>query len=148
MQGLPFGDFKALLNDNFDTFAERAFWRSVYRELKRGRVRTWDYQLSFSLWKRGLLSIVPEKNLVSNIGFGAEAVNTTDASSPLADRKREEIFPLKYNSDVTRHREAELHFFYNHIMDRRPCKFYLKMLLKRIGVFHYLMVLKKRVGDA
>ena len=143
LNNLPYKEFKLLLKENFDTLPERLFWKSVYRSLKQGQTQTWDYQLSFSLWRKEMLSIVPEKNLISNIGFGVEAINTTDASSPLADRKREKIFPLQHNPDVTRHRKAERHFFYNHIMERRPCKFYLKMLLKRIGIFQFLMSLKK-----
>ena len=143
---LSFCDFKALLRQNFDTLPERLFWKSVYRGLKSGQIRTWDYQFSFSLWERGLLSIIPEKNLISNIGFGAGAIHTTDTSSLLSDRKREKIFPLEHNPDVVRHREAERQFFRNHVMENRPCKFYLKTLLKRIGIFQHLMALKKRVG--
>ena len=143
---LPFGDFEALINKTFSSFSERVFWKNVYRSLEKKQIHTWDYQLSFSLWQRGMVSIIPEKNLISNIGFGIGAIHTTDADSPLADRQRENIFPLEHNPDVVRHCEAERQFFRNHVMENRPCKFYLKMLLKRIGVFQYLMAMKKRVG--
>ena len=143
LDNFPFSEFKVLLKKDFDTLGERLQLKSVYRGLKRGEIKTWDYQFSFSLLKRGFLSVIPGKNLISNIGFSADAIHTTDTSSPLADRRREVIFPLKHAPDVERNREAERSFFYNYTTERRLCKFYLKMLLKRIGVFQYLMALKK-----
>ena len=143
LDNLPFSEFKVLLKKDFDTLGERLQLKSVYRGLKRGEIKTWDYQFSFSLLKRGFLSVIPGKNLISNIGFSADAIHTTDTSSPLADRRREVIFPLKHAPDVERNREAERFFFYNYTTEKGLCKFYLKMLLKRIGVFQYLMALKK-----
>ena len=42
----------------------------------RGKVDTWDYQWTFACWIQNALTIIPNVNLVSNIGFGSKAVHT------------------------------------------------------------------------
>ena len=37
---------------------------------------TWDYQWVYSCWKNKSYSIIPQKNLVTNIGIGPDASNT------------------------------------------------------------------------
>jgi hypothetical protein len=47
-------------------------------------IDTWDYQWTFSIWHHNALAIVSGKNLVTNIGFGADATHTkTDAHNEL-----------------------------------------------------------------
>ena len=71
-----------------------AYWRSIFNQVYNGQIDTWDYQLTFSLWLRGMISICPSRNLVSNIGFGPEATHTTD-NSPRANMPVfEASFPL------------------------------------------------------
>lgn len=65
---------------------EADFWRSMFDAVASGRLDTWDFQWVFSSWANRMSSVVPAVNLISNIGFGADATHTTGAS-PLADRK-------------------------------------------------------------
>jgi hypothetical protein len=55
-------------------------WVHIFEELKAGRIDTWDYQLAFLNFFKGRLSIIPNQNLISNIGFGENATHTTQAS--------------------------------------------------------------------
>ena len=42
---------------------------------------------------------MPRRNLISNIGFGADALHTTEPASPLADLPWEDLrFPLSHPS--------------------------------------------------
>jgi hypothetical protein len=50
---------------------ENAF-DSVYE----GRMDTWDFQWTFTILSNNGLSIIPNKNLISNIGFDGEATHT------------------------------------------------------------------------
>jgi FkbM family methyltransferase len=43
-----------------------------------GEIDTWDYQWMYAIWKAKAFSIVPNKNLVTNIGFGADATHTKE----------------------------------------------------------------------
>lgn len=38
----------------------------------------WDYQWVFSIWRNNGLCIVPNRNLIRNIGFNSEGTHTTD----------------------------------------------------------------------
>ena len=55
-------------------------WRRVFDALHANEIDTWDYQLMFAAWANSMVSIVPQKNLVTNIGFGLEATHTKGAS--------------------------------------------------------------------
>lgn len=59
------------------------YWAHVFeRNWREGVAGNWDYAWVFSCWRSGGLSVVPAKNLVSNIGFGTGGTHTTDARSP------------------------------------------------------------------
>lgn len=59
-------------------------------------IDTWDYQWTFARLLNGL-AIVPQANLVSNLGFGAGATHTHDAGNRLAELPQgAALFPLKH----------------------------------------------------
>lgn len=68
-----------------------------------GQLDTWDYQWSFTLLVQSGLSIMPNVNLISNIGFGGEATHTFNSSHPWANLPAEPIpRPLCHPSFVIR----------------------------------------------
>jgi hypothetical protein len=78
-----------------------AFWRSIFTQVYDGQIDTWDYQLTLSFWLRGMISICPARNLISNIGFGSDATHTKDAN-PRANMPVYEMkFPLIAPSALT-----------------------------------------------
>jgi hypothetical protein len=82
-------------------FSLVAYWRSIFNNVYHGAIDTWDYQLTFSFWLRGMLSICPARNLTSNIGFGADATHTKD-NSPRANMPVYEMqFPLVSPTSLT-----------------------------------------------
>ena len=56
---------------------ERAFWTGIFDSLFSKNIDTWDYQWQYACFLQNGLSVIPNVNLVSNIGFGADATNTT-----------------------------------------------------------------------
>lgn len=52
------------------------YWKAVFSDAYAGVVDTWDAQWAFACWSNGLLAAIPEKNLIDNIGFGADATHT------------------------------------------------------------------------
>jgi hypothetical protein len=51
---------------------ERNFWIALFES----PLETWDYQWGYAIWKNSGLCILPNENLVINIGFGPEATHT------------------------------------------------------------------------
>jgi hypothetical protein len=60
-------------------------WQRIFERLKAGQIDTWDYQLTFINFFNNGLSIIPNQNLISNIGFGAGATHTGSAESKYAN---------------------------------------------------------------
>jgi hypothetical protein len=50
---------------------DRRYWEGMLRDTASGRINTWDYQWLYSIWRAGGVSVIPNANLVSNIGFNA-----------------------------------------------------------------------------
>jgi hypothetical protein len=56
---------------------ERSYWRAIFQRLvDRGEPDTWDYQWTFTCLVNGGLTALPNRNLVSNVGFGVDATHT------------------------------------------------------------------------
>jgi hypothetical protein len=59
--------------------AERVHWQRAFDNVQRRGLDAWDYQLALTCWSQSMLSIVPNQNLISNIGFGPDATHTHSA---------------------------------------------------------------------
>lgn len=62
--------------------AHRRYWDYTFRTV--GAVDTWDYQWTYAIMRAGAVAIRPQVNLVTNIGFGADATHTTRANAEIA----------------------------------------------------------------
>ncbi len=83
---------------------EQAFryWSATFQGMYEG-FDTWDYPWLFACWLNQGLTILPNINLVSNIGFGKEGTHATDSNSILSNIPVEEIqFPLKHPPFIIR----------------------------------------------
>ncbi|MEW5859289.1 MAG: glycosyltransferase family 2 protein, partial [Cyanobacteriota bacterium] len=53
------------------------FWQKIFQNAYQNQNRScWDYQWLLACWLQHGLKIVPEVNLITNIGFGANATHT------------------------------------------------------------------------
>lgn len=73
----------------------RGYWARHFEMTVTGGINTWDYSWTMSVWNSGGLAILPEVNMVSNIGFGQGATHTT-GDSRLARLPVEEPGPLRH----------------------------------------------------
>ena len=54
----------------------RAMWRAIFDDIIAGRTDTWDHQWFYTMLRNQTLAVLPEVNLVRNIGYGSEATHT------------------------------------------------------------------------
>jgi hypothetical protein len=88
--------------------AERKHWYEVFQGVYEGRIDTWDYQWVLSTWQQGMVSVMPNVNLISNIGFGPEATHTR-GTSIYSEIPTEPIsFPLIHADIVLPHLGADV----------------------------------------
>jgi hypothetical protein len=99
-------DWPAMKADNWiatvcpDPF-EAQLWTAHFDNVCTGGLDTWDFQWTFAVWKHGGLCVAPAVNLVSNIGFGAQATHTKEASA-LANLPTRPIGPLVHPPTIER----------------------------------------------
>lgn len=73
------------------------FWAGIFDEVKAGRIDTWDYQWRYTIWDHEGCAIIPEVNLISNIGFDERGTHTRDGASLDANRPLGSLrFPLSH----------------------------------------------------
>jgi hypothetical protein len=97
-----------LLNSTLENNSARRYWYKEFQKTYDGKVDTWDHQLTFTCWTQSGLTILPSVNLVSNIGFGAGALHTTESDSQWGNRRTKEVkFPLNHPLMVVRDAEAD-----------------------------------------
>ena len=82
-------------------------WSNVFQQVYDERLDTWDYPWQLSCWIRRGLTILPNINLVSNIGFEAEGTHTK-GKNPLANLPTKMMsFPLKHPPFILRNTQAD-----------------------------------------
>lgn len=78
------------IEEIFSDTKTRKYWLEIFYKMKNEEIDTWDYQWNFTLWKENQLTIIPNKNLISNIGFGENATHTK-SESKFSNIKTEEM---------------------------------------------------------
>ncbi|MFM6693784.1 MAG: glycosyltransferase family 2 protein, partial [Microcystis panniformis] len=73
------------------------YWTKNFQRTYEGDPTVWDYRWTFACWIQNGLTILPNHNLVSNIGFGEDATHTIGSKSRVANLPVKEMnFPLKH----------------------------------------------------
>jgi hypothetical protein len=83
-------------------------WADVAQRLYDGHLTGWDFKWMFACWVQNGLSIIPNVNLVSNIGHGIDATHTDDEKSPYSNLPVEPMsFPLKHPPFIIRDLQSD-----------------------------------------
>jgi hypothetical protein len=91
-----------------DKNASKYWFRKFAEVYGSHKTHIWDYQWTFACWTCSGLSILPNKNLISNIGFGIEATHTKYADSPYSLMPVSPMeFPLRHPPFVIRDAQAD-----------------------------------------
>ena len=85
------------------------YWQKIFQAIYDKKItHGWDYRWTFACWIQNGLIILPHVNLVTNIGFGAGASNTTDSTSKNANLPIQAMsFPLEHPPFVLCHFRAD-----------------------------------------
>ena len=86
-------------------------WIRILTKVKNNKIDTWDYQWTYSMWSQDGLAILPNKNLVKNIGFGKVATHTKSSNSKLEKNEVSPLYIKNHPTMIVRDLEADLHFY-------------------------------------
>ena len=101
-------------NKIFEIEIAANYFRSIFDSVYNGKIDTWDYQWNACVWYNNGLSVTPNKNLVTNIGFGPDATHTTDINEKKkGSRSSHSILPLKHLDSIIRDTKADEYVFFN-----------------------------------
>lgn len=111
MKGWP--DFKCseAFKSLSGSFWERRFWtRLLDRYYFKRKPDTWDYPWLLACWAANGLSVIPERNLVSNIGFG---INATHAQFETfyANYPTKDLWEIKHPPAIVRNQKADIYTY-------------------------------------
>lgn len=110
-----------LLESIFCDETVRDYWKKIMDDVFNGAIDTWDYQWCLACWQQSMLAIMPNVNLVSNIGFGSDATHTTSVSIYSDMPTVPMSFPIRHPNLVMVNHEADK-FTANNMFKQSFCK--------------------------
>jgi hypothetical protein len=76
------------IRSNFKDSSITTYWENTFNSVYEKDVSfTWDYQWFLSIWKNNGIAVLPNKNLVKNIGWSNDATHTTEPNHHLGKVK-------------------------------------------------------------
>lgn len=106
------GGLRSVLQSN----SMRRYWERIFQAIyDRTRRPAWDYLLMLACFTHNLVNIVPNVNLVTNIGFGDSGTNCMDPEAPGANILVHAMqFPLMHPPHVIPDHKADRQIHRNH----------------------------------
>jgi hypothetical protein len=111
LQAWPFFRDSGYLDCEFDDPIEKHYWKIIWEKTygNSDSVTWWDYQWLFASVINSALTILPNKNLVSNIGYGPDSSH--HQGIPSQSQKAEPLGNLIHPSLMIRHALADKYTF-------------------------------------
>lgn len=96
------------LNDILDSTSEVISRKKLFDSAFKNEVDSWARVWTYSIWLQNGLNILPNINLVSNIGFDSDSTHTKDRNKHYANMKTEIMkIPLQHPPFIIRDSEAD-----------------------------------------
>lgn len=84
---------------NSITEANWWYWKLKEIQVDTSKKSYWDYQMQMHLFRNNAITIHPQKNLISNIGFDAEGTHTL-SNDGRGEREVFPVLPLNHPTDI------------------------------------------------
>jgi hypothetical protein len=107
---------RGIIKNIFESSIEREYFKYVWQQVANNKIDTWDYQWMYSRIRQGSYCVIPDVNLVANIGFGEDATHTTGQAHELAALPIGKLnFPLEHKDYIVRDRKKDILYYTKHI---------------------------------
>ena len=94
---------------------ETNYHLNCFEKTQKGYIDTWDYQWRYLLFLKQALSVVPNINLITNVGHREDATHTTSSEHWRANLNTGKLtFPLTHPVEVKQNKKADK-FLSDHI---------------------------------
>lgn len=89
-----------------ETEREIDYWIAMFNYVECKQVDSWAFPWTLNCWLQNGLTILPDANLVSNIGFGTDGTHTT-VKMPYSELPTYPMEAIVHPTEVFRHVEAD-----------------------------------------
>ncbi len=130
------------------------YWAQCFDDVASCKTDAWGYQWMYCMLTRDGLSIVPDVNLVTNIGFGPAATHTLTTDERYVVPSRAMKFPLRHPAAIEPCDQADEFekvylrpwFWLALLPGLHPLFELTRPFLKRIGLWPWLRAVAVRLG--
>jgi len=118
----------------FEDKKVKEYWMQTFNKLRNGILNTWDVQMLFCTWAKRGLAILPNINLVSNIGFGESGTHNKNKNDVQADIPLYSMDEIKHPTEKLLNKKADDYSFREYYAPAKKTLFsFFKR--KKIGMF-------------
>ncbi|MDB5266923.1 MAG: hypothetical protein JWN89_738 [Parcubacteria group bacterium] len=147
MKSFPLFKEKRTIQTILSRTDEQRVWMDTFEKSYTGTFKTWDYVWVYTIFERGGLCVMPNVNLISNIGFGAHGTHTLSSASMFANIPTESmIFPLVHPTEISPDKEADHFTFKNLFKPKRQLGRKLKSFMFKITPRRIKDIVKTMLG--
>ncbi len=104
-----------LIRNIFSDIPVQNYWTRSLKRSYSGELNSWALVWAYSILLQNGLCIMPNKNLVSNIGFGIDSTHTKCTASKLANIKLNEISQITHPKLLIPDYKADNYTFINYL---------------------------------
>jgi hypothetical protein len=121
--------YKEEFKKNFDSQFEYNYWLRNFENYFKNGGNTYDLQSAFLVFERDFKNIIPNINLVTNIGFDQEGTNYSGGEELFGNKERFEINEIIHPSELKRNVEIDKKIFEYHFLRRSRLSYYFRWIL-------------------
>ncbi len=114
---------------NFDSLFEYRYWLRKFEYYARNGGKTYDLQSMFLIFEKDFKNIIPNRNLITNIGFDAEGTNFNGGEEKFADKERFEIGEIVHPQEIKRNVDTDRKIFEYHFLGRTRMSYLIRWTL-------------------
>jgi hypothetical protein len=139
-EGISEVEFLEMTKAYYPHYFSRSPWIARYKKFKNGSLKTWAFRFEISQFAQNGLFIVPEKNMITNIGFDSEATHTVLHDPCYSNIKTKSLsFPLRHPDFVFADNRQEKKFeslLFKKLPLKSKCAWHLKNMLGTVLDFY------------
>lgn len=130
MQSLEVFEQEKFLQYIFPDKVQRKIRVDQFKQAITEKIDTWDYQWAYSIYANNGLCIIPNKNLVLNLGFDKDATHTISRPYYYDKINLESIRNISHPSVILPDADADTYDFYIHFPE-------YKKLIRRLNILYF-----------
>ena len=117
---------------------ERKYWERIFKMIQLGKIDSWAYPWTACVWYKNGLTVTPNVNLVSNIGFGEDSTHTQKKNDQESNIPTKPLGRIIHSNIIDKNNEADIYDF-EWTFGGRNLKFPRSWMLMPSRIFYFVL---------